>query len=225
VNYYNYFTEIEDAFIRRRGKSLFLSPLDWALIELWREEGVPLHIVIRGIETVFDNQQKDPKRKRSIKSLSFCREEVEALHAEWLEAQVGNSDSETDEEPDGQFSREQTGAHLDELITRLRAVEHGTVKESCARAAEKLAELQAGLTEDVSQTEASLGDVEKFLDAEIKANFERETLKTLEAEVAENLKSYKSKMTAEVYAKTFDLMLLKLLRETAGVPRLSLFYI
>jgi hypothetical protein len=53
MNYYNYFTEIEDTFVRRRGKHLLLSPIDWAMIEGWQERGVPLHIVLRGIESVF----------------------------------------------------------------------------------------------------------------------------------------------------------------------------
>ena len=44
MNYFNYFTEIEDAFVRRRGKHLLLSPMDWALIESWKELKVPLHV-------------------------------------------------------------------------------------------------------------------------------------------------------------------------------------
>jgi hypothetical protein len=37
-NYFNYFTEIEEHFQRRRGSLLLLSTIDWALIETWREE-------------------------------------------------------------------------------------------------------------------------------------------------------------------------------------------
>ena len=89
LNYYNYFTEIEETFIRRRGKNLLLSPLDWALIEAWQEREVPLHIILRGIERVFDTIDKQPTRKRSVKSLFYCKEEIEAQYAEWLESQVG----------------------------------------------------------------------------------------------------------------------------------------
>jgi hypothetical protein len=77
LNYFNYFTEIEDAFIRRRGKHLLLSPMDWALIESWKEMGVPLHVALRGIEKSFDSYESRP-RKRSVKSLMYCQEEVEA---------------------------------------------------------------------------------------------------------------------------------------------------
>src|SRR6266536_1694176 len=66
LNYFNYFTEVEDAFVRRRAKHLFLSPMDWALIESWKELGIPLHIVLRGIEKAFDSWEAKP-RKRSVK--------------------------------------------------------------------------------------------------------------------------------------------------------------
>ena len=88
MNYFNYFTEIEDAFVRRRGKHLFLSPIDWALMETWKETGIPLHIVLRGVERSFDSFEAKP-RKRSVKSLLYCQEEVEAQYAEWLESRVG----------------------------------------------------------------------------------------------------------------------------------------
>ncbi len=94
MNYFNYYTEIEDAFIRRRGKHLLLSPMDWALIESWKEMGVPLHVALRGIEQSFDSHAVRPRR-RSIKSLLYCQEEVEAQFAEWLDAQRGASNTGT----------------------------------------------------------------------------------------------------------------------------------
>ena len=88
LNYFNYFTEIEDAFVRRRGRHLLLSPMDWALIESWKEMGVPLHVALRGIEQAFDSFEAKPRR-RSVKSLLYCQEEVEAQFAEWRESQTG----------------------------------------------------------------------------------------------------------------------------------------
>ena len=84
LNYFSYFSEIEDTFIRRRGKHLLLSSTDWALIESWKERGVPLHVALRGIEHAFDSHQAK-KRKRSVKTLLYCQEEVEAQYAEWLD--------------------------------------------------------------------------------------------------------------------------------------------
>src|ERR687890_1353881 len=88
LNYFNYYTEIEDTFVRRRGKHLLLSPLDWALIESWKTMGVPLHVALRGIEQSFDSYESKPRR-RSVKSLLYCQEEVEAQFAEWRESQTG----------------------------------------------------------------------------------------------------------------------------------------
>ena len=53
-NYFNYFTEIEEQFLRRRGGGLLLSTLDWALIESWKNSGVPLEAVLRGIDLAFE---------------------------------------------------------------------------------------------------------------------------------------------------------------------------
>src|SRR2546425_10861446 len=89
LNYFSYFSEIEDTFVRRRGKHLLLSPMDWALIESWKERGVPLHVALRGIEHAFDSHQAK-QRKRSVKTLLYCQEEVEAQYAEWLESRVGS---------------------------------------------------------------------------------------------------------------------------------------
>ncbi len=88
LNYFNYFTEIEDTFIRRRGKHLLLSPMDWALMDSWKQMGVPLHVVLRGVESAFDSYESKP-RKRTVKTLYYCQEEVEAQFAEWLEGQRG----------------------------------------------------------------------------------------------------------------------------------------
>jgi len=90
MNYFNYFTEIEEAFIRRRGKTLLLSPIDWSLIEAWKTRGIPLHIVLSGIARSFDSHDK-AARKRSVKTLLYCQEEVEVQYAEWLESQVGKA--------------------------------------------------------------------------------------------------------------------------------------
>lgn len=94
MNYFDYFTEVEDYFLRRRGKTLLLSPMDWTLIESWKQKGVPLHVALRGIERTFDSHESRPvaARRRSIKTLFYCAEEVEVQFAEWLESQVGRSE-------------------------------------------------------------------------------------------------------------------------------------
>jgi len=89
-NYFNYFTEIEECFQRRRGGILLLSTLDWALIETWKDAGIPLQAALRGIEAAFDRYEKRPT-KRKVNSLTYCAQEVLATAEEMKEAAVGGA--------------------------------------------------------------------------------------------------------------------------------------
>jgi len=224
LNYYNYFTEIEDTFVRRRGKNLLLSPLDWAMIEGWQERGIPLHVVIRAIESVFDGYDKKPAQPRAIKSLFYCREEVEAQFVEWSASQAGKSAS-VENGSDENLSKEEIRKFIDDVIGKLNESADANLKEDLGRATARLTELKDNLPDEVALVEPTLHDIEKFLDRALLTNADPEHLKSVKKEITAQLKSYKSGMEAEAYQNTFGLMLLKRLREDAGVPRLSLFYL
>lgn len=225
MNYFNYFSEIEETFIRRRGKNLMLSPLDWALIETWQERAVPLHIVLRGIEKVFDTADKQPARKRSVKSLMYCREEIEAQHAEWLESQTGKNGGAAETETEQSiFSNEAIEAHLTETAAELEnALKEaaGELRETLERVLNRLAEFKNSF-EDAENLEASLDKLDALVDESLLKTQAANDLKT---EITKQLSAYKSKMEADVYKHTFDLMLLKRLRQQTQIPRLSLFYL
>jgi hypothetical protein len=224
MNYYNYFTEIEDAFIRRRGKHLLLSPIDWAMIEGWQERGIPLHIVLRGIESVFDVFDKNP-RPRTIKGLLFCREEIEAQYQEWLASQVGKDTQGDEPQPDPGITTEAVRGHIDGIVAALRGSKTENIEEDVDRACTRLEELRIGLTDDLETVDKSLCDIENFIDQALLSKTDKEHLKNLEKETAAQLKAYKSEMAKDVYEHTFRLMLLKRLRDEAGIPRMSLFYL
>ena len=77
LNYFNYFTEIEEHFQRARGTSLFLlSPLDWALLESWKNSGVPLEAVLRGIDAAFEKWRARKVKTQMVNSLAFCAQAV-----------------------------------------------------------------------------------------------------------------------------------------------------
>ena len=224
MNYFNYFTEIEDTFVRRRGKHLLLSPIDWAMIDTWQERGIPLHIALRGIESVFDNFDKNTG-PRSIKSLMFCREEVEAQYQEWIASQAGKSnDQPATEAPEG-LSRENIERHIDTLIDQLGEIDLPELREDLDRAASRLAQLRDELTPDLETVDRSLLDIEKFLDEALLTRTNKDDLKRAGKEVAGQLREYKAGMEKEAYEQTYRLMLLKKLREEAGVPRMGLFYL
>jgi hypothetical protein len=233
LNYYNYFTEIEDAFVRRRGKHLFLSPLDWALMETWKQQEIPLHIVLRGIERSFDSYESRP-RKRSVKTLLYCQEEVEAQYEEWLEARVGTPEqtdgAETDKTP---FSAAAINEHLQcchsELVRLSQSRKEDDLAEAFARAAGLLQEIRDDLAAnsvlDTRRLEDSLTGLERMLNDAMLLVITAAELDALKSGIKDQLKPYRSQMEAAVYNQTFDNLLLKRLREQFALPRLSLFYV
>jgi hypothetical protein len=236
LNYFNYFTEIEDAFVRRRGKHLFLSPMDWALMETWKEQGIPLHIVLRGVEKSFDSFEARP-RKRTVKTLLYCQEEIEAQYAEWVEARVGSASNSDNNETDSDktpFSFEAISEHLQRNRTSLTALARSRNKEddlseALTRAATLLLDIESDFTSsatlDTRKLEDSLTGLERMLNDAMLAVVSVKTLDELNKEVKDKLKPYRAQMEAAAYKQTFDNLLLKRLREQFAVPRLSLFYV
>src|ERR1051326_5221501 len=90
-NYFNYFTEVEEHYCRRRGTHLQVSTIDWALIETWKDAGIPLDAVLRGIDATFDRYDQRPKKTKKINSLPFCAQEVLSAAEEMKEAAVGST--------------------------------------------------------------------------------------------------------------------------------------
>jgi hypothetical protein len=243
MNYFNYFTEIEDTFIRRRGRSLLLSPMDWALIESWKEMGIPLHVALRGIELSFDSYESKP-RKRTVKTLFYCQEEVEAQFAEWLESQLGANEADSNGEDAGEqaveadarlpFPRQSILEHL--ASARRSLLEIGKDRkhkhsffDTLQRTATRLEELEKDFSQarrpDAENLESYLTGLEKNLDDAILESVSSIELNTARSETEEQLKPYKNRMERATYEQTFENLLLKRLREQYGLPRLSLFYL
>ncbi|MDT5157717.1 MAG: hypothetical protein QOH51_2074 [Acidobacteriota bacterium] len=265
LNYFNYYTEIEDAFIRRRGKHLLVSTLDWALMESWKTTGIPLHVVLRGIEKAFDSYEARP-RKRSVKTLFYCQEEVEAQYAEWLESQTGAHAAATDatagtgpvveggagavvkggagvdsaDADEGRglpFPRAVIAAHMADCQRELRSalekrretIGDDAVCEALARAIIRLEELAADFQRaarpDAELLESSLADLEGLIDRALRASLTSDALEEMRDGAEEQLRSYRARMERATYEQMLDNLLAKALRESAGVPRLSLFYL
>lgn len=222
MNYYNYYTEIEETFVRRRGKNLLLSPIDWALIEGWQQRGIPLHVAVRAIENVFDGHEKRPNT-RTVKGLLYCREEIEAQYEEWLRAQAGKNEEEGSKCESDEISGESLDRHLLGLVEKLGKVKAGTLADGIERAIERLEELRSNPGENAEHVDRSLIDIEGIINRDLLANSDRELRGRLEKEVKDQLKPYRSSMEKNSYENTFELMLLKRLREEHGIPRLSLF--
>ena len=204
-------------------------------METWKQQGIPLHIVLRGVEKSFDSFEARP-RKRSVKSLLYCQEEVEAQYAEWVEAHVGSSTDSDHVEPDADktpFSFAAVSQHLQRNRTALGDLAHSRneddLSEALARAAALLVEIEndlaSGVPIDTRKLEDSLTGLERMLSDAMLSVVDKAGLNQLKKEVKDQLKPYAAQMEAAAYKQTFDNLLLKRLREQFAVPRLSLFYV
>ena len=216
--------------------------MDWALIETWKEMDIPLHVALRGIEKAFDSWESKP-RKRSIKSLLYCEEEVEAQFAEWREARIGAGESEAEQngaqpkgEDEGPFTRTAILEHIQRGRTDLVAARDRRLKagpddfsDALDRAVALLGELEEGLAPpavlDSQKLEISLTGLERMLSDSIRSVVGVEEVGRIEREVKEQFKPYRKQMEAAAYQQTVDNLVLKGLRELYGLPRLSLFYL
>ena len=90
-NYFNYFTEIEEYFWRKRGAHLLVSPLDWAILETWQKAGIPIGAVLKGIDRAFESWARSRRAAggRQLKSLAYCVDAVLDAAAEAAEAAAG----------------------------------------------------------------------------------------------------------------------------------------
>src|SRR5580693_3371831 len=153
-NYFNYFTEIEERFQQRRGALLLLSTLDWALIETWREAGIPLDAALRGIDAAFDKYEARQKkaRMRKINGLAWCAQAVMEAAEELREAAAGTAkpkSGEASDQAESGFEHDRVAAHLEAAAAALDAAT--VAPQACAATAVRLRELAAAVRSPESQ--------------------------------------------------------------------------
>jgi hypothetical protein len=224
--YFNYFTEIEEHFQRRRGTLLLLSTLDWALIETWKDAGVPVEAVLRGIDATFDKYDRRPVKTRKINGLAYCSQEVLAAAEDIKEAAVG-----TERSPEQQASLQSS-----EITAYLRKNADLFAKAEIPESAQALAREQvqtlqqlAAVTEssptNLEDLERRLTVMEDKLFAALLAGTPDDVLVEIRAQADRDMAPYRSKMTAPQIDQLLKQYVNKKLLERYKLPRLSLFYL
>ena len=239
LNYFNYFTEIEERFQQRRGALLLLSTLDWALIETWREAGIPLEAVLRGIDAAFDKYEARQKRgrMRRVNGLAWCAQAVMEAAEELREAAAGTAPAATATARESGFEQERVAAHLEAAAAALDAATVAT--EACAATAARLRELAAEMSavepekaaahdsavaHDLEALERTLTVLEEKLFAALTAAAPEELLVGLKEHAARELAPYRSRMGAVQLRQVERQFVQKQLLVHYNLPRLSLFY-
>ncbi len=211
MNYFNYFTEIEQFYQARRETFTLLSTLDWVLIENWKEQGVPLDLVLKGIDRAFS------RRRRQINSLAYCVKAIEEVIEEQKETHV-------DRPGLPQISNEETRKYLEDLAGKTAAV---------SQAFPEFATKIHALAESVRTVDASnfrdseqiLSALEERLISILRVAAEENVLVEVQRDVEAELGPFRSTMTTEQLAMLEQQLARRKLLERYNVPRLSLFYL
>jgi hypothetical protein len=241
-NYFNYFTEIEEHYQRRRGTTLLLSTLDWALIETWKNAGVPLEAVLRGIDETFDRYGQRPSKTKKVNSLAYCSQAVLIAAEDMKEAAVGaaSGDAPTRRSEPG-FEAGQIATFLRENAERLEKAKSrvaadgipepaGLSLTTIAReAAASLREMASNIERPgkiprLEDLERRLTVLEEKLFAVLMAAAQDDDLVEVRAQADRDLAPYRRNMTAAQVEQLHKQYVRKRLLERTGVPRLSLFY-
>jgi hypothetical protein len=245
MNYFNYYTEIEDEFVKRRGSHLWVSPLDWSLIETWKQRGVPLHIVLRGIKSSFDSYDHRLSRGRKVNSLFYCQQEIEAIFLEYRESRVGSNvdpPAGAGQQPDERSGPKESSAFSPKAIIDYLSENLGTFERLSKQFSEEkilaetfertmmrldrvIEDLLTNANISLESLETDLTMIEKVILDGLKESADEEFLEQLQKEGNRQLRGYKQTMEKEIYQQTLDNFIARRLREQYQVPRLSLFYL
>jgi hypothetical protein len=238
LNYFNYFTEIEEYFWQKRGAHLLVSPLDWAIVETWQKAGIPLSVVLKGIDRAFDSYARSRRGAsgRPLKTLSYCVDAVLEAAEEEREAAAGTgpavSPAKKEEET---FSSSALHGFFDRNLQSLSAAVAkarvsgadlaSRLEEARMRLAELLPLLDAPGGVDLEDLERRLTVIEERLTAALTASAPEDFLLEIRREMDRQLAPYRRKMNAAQLAQLERQYMQKRLWERYNLPRLSLFYL
>ena len=234
-NYFNYFTEIEEHFWKKRGAHLLVSPLDWAIMEAWQKAGVPLQAALKGIDRAFESYGRSRRGAgKPLKSLAYCTDAVLEAAEESQEAAAGAQPAAGAAAAKEAFSPEELRGYVERNMTLLhRAAERFESSQAGVAAlfravagslASALTLLDSPGRVDLEDLERRLTVLDEKIHATLLSGVSEELMMKIRREMDSQLAAYRRKMKAEQLALVERQFLQKRLLEEYRVPRLSLFY-
>ncbi len=227
MNYYNYFTEVEDHFRKARNSGMFMmSPLDWALVEAWKDGGIPVEAVLKGIDRAFEKHHARKRRHSTVNSVAYCAQEVMGAAKE--AARAGRS---VDQRARPGLEPARLTAFFRERADQLRSLigpgrPGGEVFEQTAFALESMADrVEAGDLGDLEEVERRLTALEDRVVGMAASSLSEEQLLSARRDMDARLRAYRRKMTAEQIAMLEQKYLRRRCLDELGLSRLSLFYV
>ena len=235
-NYFNYFTEIEEYFWKKRGAHLLVSPLDWAIMEAWQKAGVPLEAALKGIDEAFESYQRSRRGAgKPLKNLAYCTDAVLEAAEEQQEAAAGSTPKTARAAATEPFSRDELKTYFATNVAQLkRAVDKSSsrVPEMAGRLSAIAESLEASAllldtpgTLDLEDLERRLTILDEKIHATLMSQAAEDLMLKIRREVDGQLAMYRRKMKTEQLAMVEKQYLQKRLLEEFELPRLSLYYL
>ena len=219
-----YCREVESYLCKKNGGHLIriVGPA-FEQVKGWAEQGIPLRIVFRGIDTTSDRHNAKPGRRRPLR-IEFCEADVLKAFDDWRRT-TGTSES----TGEGESTRkEPLASHIERAVQRLLAVRtNGDEKLAGA-----IASTVSALDELVTNARQARGDARAAiiarlaqLDAELMAvargHVDSARAEALRKEAEVELTPFVARMTAEARQRAVALALDRLLRESLALPTLT----
>ena len=238
LKYFNYFTEIEEYFWRKRGAHLLVSPLDWAILETWQKSQIPLEAVLRGIDNAFESYARSRRGAggRPLKSLAYCVDAVLEAAEQMQESSAGAGPKVRQRDSAGEpFSRDELRNFLDDRAAKLLAsaernrVASPHLVEQLSAAAAAIPDLKALLDSpaklELEDFERRLAVLEDKISAALGSAADNDKMLAIRREMDRALAPYRRKMSAQQLAEIERQYIQKSLFEAYGLSRLSLYYL
>ena len=234
-NYFNYFTEIEEYFWKKRGSHLLVSPLDWAIMETWQKADIPLESVFKGIDSAFESYGRSRRGAgKPLKSLAYCTDAVLEAAEEAQEAAAGRTTGATSKKGVEPFQREELKQYFLRNLEMIRdAIRAHSRNSALVRIWEEAigglqgcaALLESPASLDLEDLERRLTILDERVHAGLLLHASEDSMLRIRREMDSALATYRRKMKAEQLALVEKQYLQKRLLEEFRIPRLSLFYL
>ena len=222
-NYFNYFTEIEEYFVRKRGRNLLVSPLDWCLIELWKENGIPLHVVLRGIDRSFESAAK--RAKKTPGTLYYCHPAVMEAFEEYQEASLGSHEDDEEASETTEFAGERLQAFLEELRRFVAAIDGDAARRASDRLKALEDEVSRAHSVRLETLDTELAGIRSSLIEELSAGLTEERMGEIRKEARKETRAYKKRLASEMYERLLEKHVESKLAELFALPDFSLLHL
>jgi len=232
--------EIETYLCRKNdGHLIRVTGPSFELVAGWAARGVPLKLAFKGIDRYFERYYRKGPRRRPVK-IDFCEADVLDVYDEWRRAiglthvarafQASDPDDDRSAESLALRPRVSLPQHLERVVMRLsEARARGTLGEEfddlIDRASRELDDARTRAGGVRGDARRALVERLAALDAELLARARERVTEAeraaLAAEAEQELAPYRTSLNADVFARTREAAIDRLVRERANLPTIS----